>query len=249
LAFEHEFKNSIFTTKIIALRAAIAKEIEEEQIASNLHRQSPGLKDTAVTNDNTRRLYENWFSPIFRFWLSKVGIAIGLFVFVFIALFFIKIYKNTLQTAMRTHKIQDSLEQERKDNTDALKVALVINGSIFMSIKGGTFVMGDIFDEGESDEKPTHSVIVSDFYMAKYETTVQEFKQFIDATGYKTDAEQLGNSYVYDNGFFIEKKGVNWRCGVSGSLRPESENNHPVIHTCVMARCDFLLQLEIEANR
>ncbi len=47
-------------------------------------------------------------------------------------------------------------------------------------IKGGTFVMGDIFDEGDSTEKPAHQVTVSNFYLSKYEVTVKEYKQYCD---------------------------------------------------------------------
>jgi formylglycine-generating enzyme required for sulfatase activity len=42
-------------------------------------------------------------------------------------------------------------------------------------VQGGTFEMGDHFNEGDSDEFPVHSVTVSDFYMDKYEITVQEY--------------------------------------------------------------------------
>ncbi len=38
-------------------------------------------------------------------------------------------------------------------------------------IKGGTFQMGDTFGDGSDDEKPVHTVTVSDFYMSKYEVT------------------------------------------------------------------------------
>jgi sulfatase modifying factor 1 len=56
-------------------------------------------------------------------------------------------------------------------------------------IEGGIFQMGDIFDEGNENEKPIHKVKVSDFYMSKYEVTVGEFRDFTIATGYKTSAE------------------------------------------------------------
>ncbi len=47
-------------------------------------------------------------------------------------------------------------------------------------IPAGTFQMGS--NDGESDEKPVHSVTVSSFYLGKYEVTVRQFKEFIDAT-------------------------------------------------------------------
>ncbi len=38
-------------------------------------------------------------------------------------------------------------------------------------IPGGTFQMGDSFEEGDSDELPVHSVHISGFYMDKHEVT------------------------------------------------------------------------------
>jgi len=94
-------------------------------------------------------------------------------------------------------------------------------------VKGGTFTMGS---NEYDDEKPTHEVSLSDFYMGKYEVKVSEFEQFISETNYKTDADKSGESYVYENGSWITKKGVNWKCDVAGNLRPQSDYKHPVIH-------------------
>ena len=55
-------------------------------------------------------------------------------------------------------------------------------------VKGGTFQMGS--NNGDSDEKPVHTVTVNDFYIGNYEVTIAEFKEFVDATGHKTDAEK-----------------------------------------------------------
>lgn len=48
-------------------------------------------------------------------------------------------------------------------------------------VKGGTFEMGS--DEGERDEKPRHKVEVSDFWIARTETTVAQWKWFCMSTG------------------------------------------------------------------
>jgi formylglycine-generating enzyme required for sulfatase activity len=47
----------------------------------------------------------------------------------------------------------------------------------FIFVKGGCFQMGDIFGDGESDEKPVHEVCVDDFYMGKYEVTQGQWKE------------------------------------------------------------------------
>lgn len=59
---------------------------------------------------------------------------------------------------------------------------------LMVSVEGGTFMMGNI--SGTSDERPLHKVTVNNFQIGEYEVTISEFKRFIDATGYKTDAEQ-----------------------------------------------------------
>ncbi|MHC4415232.1 MAG: formylglycine-generating enzyme family protein [Planctomycetota bacterium] len=56
-------------------------------------------------------------------------------------------------------------------------------------IQGGTFLMGDVLEEGSPHERPTHQVTVADFYLGRYEVTVEQFGAFVNDTGYKTSAE------------------------------------------------------------
>ena len=112
------------------------------------------------------------------------------------------------------------------------------DGMVF--VQGGTFQMGS--DDSDS-EKPVHTVTVSDFYMGKYEVTVAEFKAFVDATSYKTDADKSGSSTVYRNNTWETQKGVNWKYDTRGNLRPSNEYNHPVLHVSwndAVAYCEWL---------
>jgi formylglycine-generating enzyme required for sulfatase activity len=78
-------------------------------------------------------------------------------------------------------------------------------------IKGGCFQMGDIFRDVPSSEKPVHEVCVDDFYMAKYEVTVGEFRQFVNETGYRTEAEQQDGCHSWVGDGTEEKiKDHNW---------------------------------------
>ena len=86
-------------------------------------------------------------------------------------------------------------------------------------IKGGSFRMGDIQGSGSSDEKPVHLVSVARFAMGRYELTVGEFRQFVKATGYKTNAEKQGSCWTVG-----DDNGKNWRN--SGFSQTE---NHPVV--------------------
>ncbi|MEK7264126.1 MAG: formylglycine-generating enzyme family protein [Bacteroidota bacterium] len=92
-------------------------------------------------------------------------------------------------------------------------------------VEGGTYEMGS----NESDnEKPVHRVTVSDFYIGKYEVTIGEFKKFIDATNYQTDADKKGSSYIWTGSKWEERNGVNWRDDVNGNT--QTAMHHPVIH-------------------
>jgi formylglycine-generating enzyme required for sulfatase activity len=78
-------------------------------------------------------------------------------------------------------------------------------------IKGGTFRMGS--DDEMPDESPSHEVEVAPFWMDAREVTVAEFAKFVEATGYKTDAEQFGWSGVFDkeSGDWKRVDGADWR--------------------------------------
>jgi formylglycine-generating enzyme required for sulfatase activity len=56
-------------------------------------------------------------------------------------------------------------------------------------IPAGSYLMGD--NMGLDDEKPVHKVtITKPFYLGQYEVTVEQFRRFVEATGYATDAEK-----------------------------------------------------------
>jgi len=57
-------------------------------------------------------------------------------------------------------------------------------------IKGGSFHMGDVFEEGSPHEKPVHEVTVSDFHLGRHEVTVEQFRAFVGDSGYVSSAER-----------------------------------------------------------
>ncbi len=84
--------------------------------------------------------------------------------------------------------------------------------------------MGDIFGDGEADEKPVHEVCINDFYISKFEVTVGVFRKFIDDTGYVTEAEKGNGCYFWGETKLKYKKSMNWR--TPGFLQGD---NHPVV--------------------
>lgn len=57
-------------------------------------------------------------------------------------------------------------------------------------IPAGSFMMGGKTEQADQDEFPRHEVAVSAFYMDETEITNAQFKEFVDATDYKTIAER-----------------------------------------------------------
>ena len=66
--------------------------------------------------------------------------------------------------------------------------SLVKDGMVF--IKGGEFMMGGDGEQANQDELPKHKVVVSSFWMDETEVTNDQFKRFVDDTGYVTTAEK-----------------------------------------------------------
>ncbi len=52
-------------------------------------------------------------------------------------------------------------------------------GIEFLLVKGGCYQRGDIFNEGDSDERPVHEVCVKDFYIGKFEVTHEQWSALI----------------------------------------------------------------------
>ena len=88
-------------------------------------------------------------------------------------------------------------------------------------IPTGSFVMGSPADEdGHLDsEEPQRRVRIDiGFALGQSEVTVGQFRQFVDASKYVSDAERLGGSAVYDEGSgrIVERRGMTWRNDYSG---------------------------------
>lgn len=115
-------------------------------------------------------------------------------------------------------------------------------------IPGGTFLMGsENPDTFRADgEGPVRSVTVKPFYIDATTVTNAQFARFIEETGYRTEAERFGWSYVFH--LFVAPEiaevseripGLPWWIAVKGAdwLHPEGPASnvterldHPVVH-------------------
>lgn len=96
-------------------------------------------------------------------------------------------------------------------------------------IKSQNFTIGtdkpEIITDGES---PSRTVFLDDYFIDKYEISNLEFKKFVEKTGYKTEAEIFGDSFVFqlflsettlksitqavkDAPWWVPVKGANWK--------------------------------------
>ena len=128
-------------------------------------------------------------------------------------------------------------------------------------VPGGEFRMGTDDDVGfpEDGEGPARTVHVDAFHVDRYAVTNAEFLQFIRETGYTTDAERYGWSFVF-HAFVTEGAEVVgtaegtpwWRAvrratwlhpeGPGSSVLDEERLKHPVVHVSwndAVAYCEW----------
>jgi formylglycine-generating enzyme required for sulfatase activity len=119
-----------------------------------------------------------------------------------------------------------------------------------VSLPGGTFLMGTDFGGGfpQDGEGPVRPVTLSPFQIDRFPVTNEEFAAFVDATGYRTEAEIFEWSFVfwahipaarYKELVEDTVAAAPWWCKVPGSFwrQPEGAGSdlrdrarHPVVH-------------------
>jgi formylglycine-generating enzyme required for sulfatase activity len=78
--------------------------------------------------------------------------------------------------------------------------------SEFVTIPAGSFVMGCEPVQPCSKSLPKKLVGIEQFQMSKYEVTFGQFRAFVKATGYTTDAERAGDARTWRSpGFTLSK--------------------------------------------
>lgn len=117
-----------------------------------------------------------------------------------------------------------------------------------VTLPAGTFRMGTEDPDGfpADGEGPVRDVAVEGFRIAMHTVTNAEFVRFVDDTGYRTEAERFGWSYVFAGFLPGELRKISprpdaapWWCGVEGAdwRHPEGPGStmdgrprHPVVH-------------------
>jgi sulfatase modifying factor 1 len=84
-------------------------------------------------------------------------------------------------------------------------------------------------DAGEPSERPTFEVDIIPFLLDAHPVTIGDFGRFTAATGYRTQAERLGNAGVFEpaTGTWSLVDGADWR-HPQGPGAPAVPDDHPV---------------------
>lgn len=93
-------------------------------------------------------------------------------------------------------------------------------------VPGGTTHIGS--ENGMPSERPVFAARVEPFFLDKHLVTVAQFRAFVEATGYETEAERFGDAGILDtDGNWTLAKGANWRYPL-GPDGPPAAADHPV---------------------
>ncbi|MBN2279640.1 MAG: SUMF1/EgtB/PvdO family nonheme iron enzyme [Candidatus Marinimicrobia bacterium] len=85
--------------------------------------------------------------------------------------------------------------KNQSNKTNIVEVLLPPAGLRY--VEGGSFVMGDIWHEGDKDEQTLRNVNLPDFFMGTYEITHQQFIEFLNNSGADGQGKLNGN-YLLD---------------------------------------------------
>jgi formylglycine-generating enzyme len=118
-----------------------------------------------------------------------------------------------------------------------------------IKLPGGEFLMGtnDKVGYPKDGEGPLRKVNVKPFAMDRYSVTNMQFKEFIEETGYVTEAEQFGWSFVFhllvsenvkkrvknfvrETPWWFVVEGASWKQPEGPDSTIENRMNHPVVH-------------------
>ena len=119
----------------------------------------------------------------------------------------------------------------------------------WVELPGGRFTMGSDAREGfaEDGEGPAREVTVSAFRIARTAVTNRQFREFVRATRYITEAEQAGSSFVFwlqveperrrairqvsrELPWWLPVEGACWQRPAGAGSGTHDRLDHPVVH-------------------
>lgn len=126
-------------------------------------------------------------------------------------------------------------------------------GMVFVLTPSGTFLMGSPTDEpghnsGGYDETQHPVTLTQPFYLSKHETTVAQFRRYVEATKYVTDGEKNDGGHAHDAlAVWIHRPGTSWRKpGYAGPF--ELKDDQPVVHVSQHDSKQFCRWLQVRSR-
>ena len=149
---------------------------------------------------------------------------------------------NSNEKKTATTSYQEFYKIESVKEVDIISEMIELyDSSKMIFIKGGKFIFGN--DNGLERERPEQEVIVQSFLIDKNLVTVNDFRNFVVSTNYKSEAEKYGNAIVFidsiNNWQLID--GANWEYPL-GNSNQIAFDNHPVTQVSwndALAYCEF----------
>ena len=187
---EHEDLDSL---TILGLLAAAEKDVEMDRHTEPVGRNAYEKVKKILEEDSNNMAAARILSKILNINIEALQTALNVGDFIGVKEH-LKIIRKVHPDAIATTDAEKLLEKKLKAIPEELGKTKEHNlAGAMVTIPGGSFLMGTL--EGRTDEKPLHIVTVSSFEIGKYEVTIGQFRKFIEATGYLTDAEtDAGNN-------------------------------------------------------
>ena len=130
---------------------------------------------------------------------------------------------------------------------DAVPIGDGAHPDTFVAVAAGSFRMGDasVWAYPGDGEDPVHDVVLDAFHIDRYTVTNESFARFVDATGWQTDAERFGWSFVFadllpddfpdtrsvaDAPWWRQVYGADWRHPEGPESAVDDRRDHPVVH-------------------
>lgn len=155
----------------------------------------------------------------------------------------------SISQAQQGNHAQDGTQDKKNNIGQASPVVMEQIRSRLVRIEAGEFLMGTNTSEGfpEDGEGPVRLVKLKPFYISPFTVTNKDFKQFVDDTGYITEAERFGWSYVFhllaseeirakiervpqDVPWWLPVEGASWHQPEGPGTSIEDRLDHPVVH-------------------
>lgn len=159
---------------------------------------------------------------------------------------------NREERSKKYERLEPGMENSIENEANDVHESVLQDAGSFdkMSlIPGGKYLIGTNEPIFETDkEGPEREVEIVKFYLDKYEVSNGDFTEFVAQTGYKTEAETFGDSFVfkalispevqdeYENfrvlqaPWWYKVKEVNWKQPEGPGSTIDDRLNHPVVH-------------------